>query len=261
MPLSEAERKNCVETLLKADREKKQAVQLSTTYPHITIEDAYAISTAVAQHRIKAGAKLIGHKVGLTSKAMQASSQINEPDYGHLLDDMMIPDGAKVPHANYCLPRVEIELAFILGKPLKGPGVGLIEVLRATDYVVPAIEIVDARVQNPRKIFDTVADNGAAAGIVIGGRPIKPMDVDLRWVGGIMYRNSEIEETGLAAGVLGHPALGVAWLANRLGKNGVTLEAGHLVLAGSFTRVVFANKGDTLHGDFGPLGGVAVQFV
>jgi 2-oxo-hept-3-ene-1,7-dioate hydratase len=261
MPLSEDERKKCVETLLKADKEKKQAVQLSTTYPHITIEDAYAISTAIAQHRIKAGAKLIGHKVGLTSKAMQASSQINEPDYGHLLDDMMIPDGAKVPHANYCLPRVEIELAFILGKPLKGPGVGLVDVLRATDYVVPAIEIVDARVQNPRKIFDTVADNGAAAGIVVGGRPIKPMDVDLRWVGGIMYRNSEIEETGLAAGVLGHPALGVAWLANRLGKNGVTLEAGHLVLAGSFTRVVFANKGDTLHGDFGPLGGVAVQFV
>jgi len=261
MALSEDERRKCVETLLNADKEKKQAVQLSVTYPHITIEDAYAISTAVAQHRIKAGAKLIGHKVGLTSKAMQASSQINEPDYGHLLDTMMIADGAKVPHASYCLPRVEIELAFILGKPLKGPGIGLVDVLRATEYVVPAIEIVDARLQNPRKIFDTVADNGAAAGIVIGGRPIKPMDVDLRWVGGIMYRNSEIEETGLAAGVLGHPALGVAWLANRLGMNGVTLEAGHLVLAGSFTRVVFANKGDTLHGDFGPLGGVAVQFI
>jgi len=261
MPLSETERKECVETLLNADKEKKQAVQLSVTYPHITIEDAYAISTAVAQHRMKAGAKLIGHKVGLTSKAMQASSQINEPDYGHLLDYMMVADGAKVPHANYCLPRVEIELAFVLGKPLKGPGVNLLDVLRATEYVVPAIEIVDARVQNPRKIFDTVADNGAAAGIVIGGRPIGPMETDLRWVGGIMYRNSEIEETGLAAGVLGHPALGVAWLANRLGKSGVTLEAGHLILAGSFTRVVFAQKGDTLHGDFGPLGGVAVQFV
>ncbi len=261
MPLSEAERKKCVETLLNADKEKKQAVQLSITYPHITIEDAYAISTAVAQHKIKGGAKLIGHKVGLTSKAMQASSQINEPDYGHLLDTMMVADGAKVPHANYCLPRVEIELAFILGKPLKGPGVGLVDVLRATEYVVPAMEIVDARLQNPRKIFDTVADNGAAAGIVVGGRPIEPMEVDLRWVGGIMYRNSEIEETGLAAGVLGHPALGVAWLANKLGQMGVTLAAGHLVLAGSFTRVVFANKGDTLHGDFGPLGGVAVQFV
>src|SRR6266705_2062039 len=229
MPLSEAERKKCVETLLSAEKEKKQAVQLSVTYPHITIEDSYAISSAVAQHKIKAGARLIGHKVGLTSKAMQASSQINEPDYGHLLDTMMIADGAKVPHSN--------------------------------EYVIPAMEIVDARIVNPRKIFDTVADNGAAAGIVVGGRPIGPMEMDLRWAGGIMYRNSEIEETGLAAGVLGHPALGVAWLANRLGKNGVTLEAGHLILAGSFTRVVFANKGDTLHGDFGPLGGIAVQFV
>ena len=261
MPLSEAERKECVETLLNAEKEKKQAVQLSVTYPHISIEDSYAVSTAVAQHRIKAGARLIGHKVGLTSKAMQASSQIDEPDYGHLLDYMMIADGAKVPHANYCVPRVEIELAFVLGKPLKGPGIGLTDVLRATEYVVPAMEIVDARIVNPRKIFDTVADNGAAAGIVVGGRPIGPMEMDLRWAGGIMYRNSEIEETGLAAGVLGHPALGVAWLANKLGQHGVALETGHLVLAGSFTRVVFANKGDTLHGDFGPLGGIAVQFV
>jgi 2-oxo-hept-3-ene-1,7-dioate hydratase len=207
------------------------------------------------------GRKLIGHKVGLTSKAMQQSSQINEPDYGHLLDDMMIPDGGKVPHGNYCAPRVEIELAFVLGRRLLGPGVGLLDVLRATEYVVPAMEIVDARIQNPRKIFDTISDNGAAAGIVVGGRPIGPMDVDLRWVGGIMYRNSEIEETGLAAGVLGHPALGVAWLANKLGQHGVALEPGHLVLAGSFTRVVWAQKGDTLHADFGSLGGIALQFV
>src|SRR5882757_3920118 len=161
MPLSEAERRKCVETLLNAEKEKKQAVQLSVTYPHISIEDSYAISTAVAQHKIKGGAKLIGHKVGLTSKAMQRSSQIDEPDYGHLLDYMMIPDGSKIAHATYCRPRVEIELAFILGKRLMGPGVGLPEVLRATEYVVPAIEIVDARLQDPRKIFDTVADNGA----------------------------------------------------------------------------------------------------
>jgi 2-oxo-hept-3-ene-1,7-dioate hydratase len=126
---------------------------------------------------------------------------------------------------------------------------------------VPALEIVDARVQNPRKIFDTISDNGAAAGIVIGGRPVGPMDVDLRWVGGIMYVNGDIEETGLAAGVLGHPAMGVAWLANKLGEHDVTLEAGHLVLAGSFTRVIWAKKGDTVHGDFGQLGAVAVQFV
>jgi 2-oxo-hept-3-ene-1,7-dioate hydratase len=178
-----------------------------------------------------------------------------------LLDNMMIADGAKVPHGNFCLPRVEVELAFVLGKPLKGPGVGLVDVLRATEYVVPALEIVDARLKDPRKIVDTVADNGAAAGIVVGGRPVGPTEIDLRWVGGIMYRNSEIEETGVAAGVLGHPALGVAWLANKLGSLGVTLSPGHLVLAGSFTRVVFAQKGDTLHGDFGELGGIAVQFV
>jgi 2-oxo-hept-3-ene-1,7-dioate hydratase len=247
--------------LLAAEKERKQAVQLSTLWPDIAIEDSYAISSAVTQRKVADGARLIGHKVGLTSKAMQRSSQIDEPDYGHLLDSMMIADGAKIPHANYCVPRVEIELAFVLGTKLRGPGVGLPEVLRATEYVVPAIEIVDARVKDPRKIVDTVADNGAAAGIVIGGRPVKPMDIDLRWVGGIMYRNSEIEETGVAAGVLGHPALGVAWLANKLGQHGVGLEVGHLVLAGSFTRVVFARKGDTLHADFGPLGGIAVQFV
>jgi 2-oxo-hept-3-ene-1,7-dioate hydratase len=259
--LSQSDRKQAADILVAAERERKQAVQLSTTWPEITIEDSYAISTEVANRKIAAGAELIGHKVGLTSKAMQRSSQIDEPDYGHLLDTMMIADGAKVPHENYCLPRVEIELAFILGKPLRGPGIGLPEVLRATEYVVPAIEIVDARLRDQRKIFDTVADNGAAAGIVIGGRPIGPMDVDLRWVGGIMYRNSEIEETGVAAGVLGHPALGVAWLANKLGSHGVALEPGHLVLAGSFTRVVFARKGDTLHADFGSLGGIAIQFV
>ena len=140
-----------------------------------------------AKRQMAAGRKLIGHKVGLTSKAMQRSSKIDEPDFGYLLDDMMIPDGAKVPHASFCRPRVEVELAFVLGKRLMGPGVGLTDVLAATEYVVPALEIVDARVQDPRKIFDTVADNGAAAGIVIGGRPVRPMDVDLRWVGGIMY--------------------------------------------------------------------------
>ncbi len=259
--LSEADRKKAADILMQAEKDRKQAVQLSITWPNIEIEDSYAISTEVANRKIAAGAKLIGHKVGLTSKAMQRSSQIDEPDYGYLLDDMMIADGAKVRHADFCRPRVEIELAFVLGKALRGPGVGLTDVLRATEYVVPALEIVDARLQDQRKIFDTVADNGAAAGIVVGGRPVGPLDVDLRWVGGIMYKNSEIEETGLAAGVLGHPALGVAWLANKLGQHGTTLEPGHIVLAGSFTRVVFAQKGDTLHGDFGPLGGIALQFV
>ncbi|MBI3436497.1 MAG: 2-oxo-hepta-3-ene-1,7-dioic acid hydratase [Proteobacteria bacterium] len=259
--LTDAERAKAADILIAAGGARKQAVQLSTTWPHIEIADSYAISTLVMQRRVAAGSRLIGHKVGLTSKAMQRSSQIDEPDFGFLLDGMLIADGADVAHADYCLPRVEIELAFVLGKRLIGPGIGLTDVLRATEYVVPAIEIVDARIQDPRRIVDTVADNGAAAGIVTGGRPIGPMDVDLRWVGGIMYRNAQIEETGVAAGVLGHPALGVAWLANKLGAYGTALEPGHLVLAGSFTRVVMARKGDTLHADFGPLGGIAVRFV
>jgi 2-oxo-hept-3-ene-1,7-dioate hydratase len=259
--LTESERKKAAESLLEAERTRTPVVQLSKTYSNIEIEDSYAIQAEVTRRKIAGGAKLIGHKIGLTSKAMQQSSGIDEPDYGHLLDNMIVADGAKVKHADYCVPRVEPELAFVLGKPLKGPGIGLLDVLRATEYIVPAIEIIDARVQNPRKIYDTVADNGAAAGIIIGGRPVGPNDVDLRWVGAVFYRNSEIEETGLAAGVLGHPALGIAWLANKVGQFGTVLEPGHIMLSGSFTRPVWAAKGDTLHADFGPLGALAVQFV
>lgn len=259
--LNDSERNQAVEALLQADRSKTPCPQLSTTWPHITIEDAYAISHAVAEHRKAGGARIVGHKIGLTSKAMQASSKIDEPDYGHVFDDMLLDDGAIVQHADFCVPRVEPELTFILKEPLKGPNVGLVDVLRATEYIVPSIEIIDARVQNPRKIYDTVADNGAAAGLVLGGRPVRPDEVDLRWVGAIFYRNSQIEETGIAAGVLGHPAMAIAWLANKLAPFDVTLEPGHLMLSGSFTRPVWADKGDTLHADFGPLGSVAVQFV
>ena len=259
--MSESDRLKAADMLMEAERAKQPVQQLSTLWPQIDFADAYAIQGLVQGRKIRDGRRLIGHKVGLTSKAMQRSSQISEPDYGHLLDDMMIADGARVLHAGFCVPRVEVELAFVLGKPLAGPGIGLTDVLRATEYVVPALEIVDARVQNPRKIYDTIADNGAAAGIVLGGRPVRPMDVDLRWVGGILYVNGDIEETGLAAGVLGHPANGVAWLANKLAAHEVGLEAGHIVLAGSFTRVIWARCGDTVHGDFGALGAVAVQFV
>jgi len=258
--LSDTDRQKAADILMNAEKTRKQATQLSVTFPGITFEDAYAISTECAKRKMAAGAKLIGHKVGLTSKAMQQSSQIDEPDYGYLFDNMIVADGAKVPHENYCAPRVEVELAFILGKPLKGPGVGLTDVLRATEYVIPAIEIVDARLINPRKIFDTISDNGAAAGIVVGGRPVGPMDIDLRWVGGIMMRNSEIEETGVAAGVLGHPANGVAWLANRLARHDEWLPPGQVILAGSFTRPVFVRAGDVVHADFGQLGAVTCRF-
>jgi 2-oxo-hept-3-ene-1,7-dioate hydratase len=159
------------------------------------------------------------------------------------------------------MPRVECELTFVLGRPLQGPGVGLLEVMRATEYVVPSIEIIDARVDEPRKIFDTIADNGAAAGIVLGGRPVRPFDVDLRTIAGVLYRNADIEETGVACGVLGNPAMGVAWLANKLAPFGTVLEPGHIMLSGSFVRPVWADPGDTIRADFGDLGSVSVQFI
>ena len=259
--LTEEQRRTAAESLLRSHETKVQGERPSEMFPEIEIEDSYAISSMVAEQRIAEGRKIVGHKIGLTSKAMQASSKIDEPDYGYIFDDLLLDDGAEVPFEDFCVPRVEPELTFILKEPLKGPGVGLVDVLRATEWVVPSIEIIDARVTEPRKIFDTVADNGAAAGLVLGGRPVRPEEIDLRWVGAVFYRNAGIEETGLAAGVLGHPAMAIAWLANKLGPFGTVLEPGHMMLSGSFTRPVWAKKGDTLHADFGPLGSVAVQFV
>ena len=259
--LTDAQRKQAVASLLESHRTKVQGERPSAMFPEIEIEDSYAISAMVAEEMQKRGSRIIGHKVGLTSKAMQASSKIDEPDYGYLFDDLVLSDGAQVKFEDFCVPRVEPELTFILKEPLEGPNVGLIDVMRATEWVVPSIEIIDARVTEPRKIYDTVADNGAAAGIVLGGRPVRPEDVDLRWIGAAFYRNSQIEETGLSCGVLGHPAMAIAWLANKLAPFGTVLEPGHMMLSGSFTRPVWAAKGDTLHADFGPLGSVAVQFV
>ena len=259
--LTHAQREQAVASLTESHRTKIQGPRPSEMFPEIKIEDSYAISSMLAEKRVAEGAKIIGHKIGLTSKAMQAASKIDEPDYGYIFDDLLIENGAQVPFENFCVPRVEPELTFVLKEPLKGPNVGLIDVMRATEYVVPSIEIIDARVTEPRRIFDTVADNGAAAGLILGGRPMRPDEVDLRWVGAIFHRNSEIEETGIAAGVLGHPAMAVAWLANKLAPFNATLEPGHMMLSGSFTRPVWAEKGDTLMADFGPLGTVSVQFV
>jgi 2-oxo-hept-3-ene-1,7-dioate hydratase len=259
--MTDVERRRAADILLMAARERKQAGQLSGLWPNMDFDDAYAIQSEVVRRRVEAGRRVIGHKIGLTSKAMQRSSGIDEPDYGVLLDDMIYADGGKIRAADFCVPRIEVELAFVLAKPLKGPGIGLIDVLRATEYVVPSLELIDARLLDPRKIFDTISDNGAAAGIVLGGRPVAPNELDLRWVGCALYKNGEVEETGLAAGVMGHPAMGIAWLANKVGRHGVVLQPGHTMLAGSFTRPVWCKAGDTIHADFGRLGNVTTQFV
>ncbi|MEV8467607.1 fumarylacetoacetate hydrolase family protein [Fluviibacterium sp. DFM31] len=258
--LSQDQRTEAARALFRAEQTRVQAERLSATYPQIEIEDAYAISREVAAARARAGDRLIGHKVGLTSKAMRAASKINEPDYGHVFASMLIEDDATVAHADFCVPRVEPELTFVLKSPLKGPGLTLDDVLAATDYVVPSIEIIDARVTEPRRIFDTVADNGAAAGLILGARRFRPDEIDWSWAGALFRRNGEIEETGIAAGVMDHPANAVAWLGNKLATYGGGLEAGHMVLSGSFTRPVWADPGDRLEADFGPLGTVSLSF-
>ena len=251
-----------------AEKRRVQVPHFSLEFPDITIDDAYAVQHAWIAAKLKEGRTIRGHKIGLTSKAMQRSSNISEPDYGVLLDDMFFESGADIPLDRFIEPRVEVELAFVLAERLTGPDCTLFDVLDATAYVVPAVEIIDARIQRidpqtkaTRKVFDTISDNAADAGVVLGGRPFKPLDVDLRWVSALCYRNGVVEESGVAAAVLNHPANGVAWLANKLHPHGVGLEKGEIILAGSFTAPVFANRGDTFHVDYGPVGAVTLRFV
>lgn len=253
--------------LHEAEAARSQIGQFSLAHPDMTIDDAYAVQRAWVARKLAEGRRLIGHKIGLTSRAMQRSSNIDEPDYGALLDDMLFEDGKDIPVSRFIVPRVEVELAFMLKAPLEGPGCTLFDVLEATAYVVPAIEIIDARIQQvdpatgvTRKVFDTISDNAANAGLVLGGRPVKPDAVDLRWVCALLYRNGVIEDSGVAAAVLGHPAKGPAWLANKLAPHGERLEAGEIILGGSFTAPVAARAGDTFHVDYGPLGSISVRF-
>jgi 2-oxo-hept-3-ene-1,7-dioate hydratase len=254
--------------LYDARKTRTQLRHFSKQHPGMTIEDGYAIQRAWVALERADGRTIKGRKIGLTSRAMQQASQITEPDYAPLMDDMFFDNGSDIPVERFIAPRVEVELAFVLGAPLEGPGTTLFDVLRATDYVTPALEIIDARIEQfdretrePRKVYDTISDFAANAGIVLGGRPVRPMDVDLRWVGALLHKNGVIEETGLAAGVLNHPANGVAWLANKIAPHGERLNAGDIVLAGSFTRPTTAVRGDSLHADYGALGSVSLRFV
>ncbi|CUI62117.1 2-oxo-hept-4-ene-1,7-dioate hydratase [Achromobacter xylosoxidans] len=258
--LNDAQRQQAAALLIEAERTGVPTTQLDQAFPGIEIADAYAIQQRIIASKLAAGARLRGHKIGLTSKAMQSTVGIDEPDYGHLLDTMFFQDGDTIATEKLIVPRVEVELAFVLGKPLRGPDVTLFDVLDATDYVVPALELIDGRSKYPRRIVDNIADNAACAGIILGGRPVKPLDVDLRWVAALLLKNGVIEESGVSAAVLGHPAMGIVWLANKLAAHDTGLEAGQIVLAGSFTRTVAVAKGDTIHADYGPLGSISVHF-
>ena len=252
--------------LNESEKSRVQLEHFSKRFPGMTIADGYAVSRAWVQMKIAEGRQVRGHKIGLTSRAMQQSSQIDEPDYGTLLDDMFFAPG-DLPTERFIAPRVEVELAFVLKRDLAGADVTVEDVLAATEYVQPAIEIIDARIEQfdrhtkaPRKVFDTISDNAANAGIILGGERRHPREVDLPWVGAILRQNGVVEETGLAAGVQGHPAVGIAWLAQKLAPWGEGLQAGEVVLAGSFTRPVGAKRGDLFDADYGPLGRFQFRF-
>ncbi len=250
-----------------AEKSRIQTGLLSLKHPEMTMDDAYAVQSAWVKQKIARGRRVIGWKIGLTSKAMQYALNIDIPDSGVLFDDMMFEDGATIPADRFIQPRIEAEIAFVMKAPLAGPNVSVFDVLNATDYITPALEILDTRIlradpetKKARTIVDTISDNAANAGIVIGGRAMRPQDVDMRWMGAIVSRNAEVEETGLGAGVLNHPARGIAWLARRLTSYGDRIDAGQIVLAGSFIRPVEARHGDTIVADCGPQGTVSCFF-
>jgi len=265
--LSSEDIQNAAAALAAAERTRVQIRQLTQQHPGITLADAYAIQHAWIDGKRRDGRRVIGHKIGLTSKAMQLALNIDTPDSGFLLDDMLFSDGGEVPTDRFIATRIEVELAFVMKDRLEGANCSLYDVMNATDYVVPALEILDTRIERvdpasgaTRKIADTIADNAANAGIVLGGRPFKPDAVDLRWVAAILTKNAAVEETGVAAGVLNHPAHGIAWLVRNLDRHGLALEPGQVVLSGSFVRPVEARKGDTFQADFGPYGSVGCHF-
>lgn len=248
--------------LAEADRSHVLIPRITARYPDATIEDSYAIQGVWRDRELAAGRRLVGRKIGLTSKAMQAATGITEPDYGVMFDDTVWEDGAAIPFDRFANVRIEVELAFVLHEPLEGPACTLEQVLAATEYVTPALEVLNSHIElDGRTIVDTISDNAAYGAMVLGGERKRPDEVDLRWVPALLHRNDTIEETGVAAGVLGHPATGVAWLANKLAQHGARLEAGEVVLAGSFTRPMWVSRGDRVRCDYGVMGTVGCHFV
>jgi 2-oxo-hept-3-ene-1,7-dioate hydratase len=248
--------------LAEAERARTMVPRLTARHPEMTVEDSYAVQNEWRRRGIAAGRRPVGRKIGLTSKVMQAATGITEPDYGAIFADMVFENGSVIDHGRFSNVRIEVELAFVLAAAVDGPDATVFDVLRATDYVVPALEILSSRIEMAgRTIVDTISDNAAMGGMVYGGNPVRVGTVDLRWVSALLYRNEVIEESGVAAAVLNHPATGVAWLANKLAQHGDRLEAGEIVLAGSFTRPMWVEKGDTVLADYGPLGTITCRFV
>jgi len=253
--------------LLNAEVTQEQISLLTQRHPEMTMDDAYEVQNAIYRAKIEQGRKVIGWKIGLTSKAMQDALKIDIPDSGILFDDMLFENKSEIPKGRFIQPRIEAEIAFVIKDQLGGSNITREQVIAATDYVVPAIEILDTRIHRvdpisgtPRKIFDTISDNAANAGIVLGNQQHAIDAFDLRWVGALAFKNGVIEETGLGAGVLNDPVESVVWLARRMAQYGQQIEPGHIILSGSFIRPLECSGGSKIHADFGGFGSVDIAF-
>lgn len=259
--LTETQRREVVAALVRAEQKSKPIPPLSQAFPAIDVDDAYAIQRMGIAQRLAGGARLVGHKVGLTSLAMQEQFNVMEPDYGHLLSDMFVLESTAITASELCAPRVEPEVAFVLKHELTGPGLSVADVLRATAFVLPALEVIDSRITDWRiTLPDTVADNASSARVVLGANPVPVDALDLRLIGAVLRKQGRVEETGASGAVLGNPASAVCWLANKLGNFGMGLEAGQVVMPGSCTRAVPVQAGDHVRGEFDGLGCVSVRF-
>ncbi|MCC4248377.1 MULTISPECIES: 2-keto-4-pentenoate hydratase [Microbacterium] len=248
--------------LAEADRTHSVIPRITARFPDATVDDSYAIQGRWRDRQIAAGRTLVGRKIGLTSKAMQQATGITEPDYGVMFDDTVYRSGDDIPVEHFSNVRIEVELAFVMKQSLEGPDCTLEDALAAIDYAVPALEVLNSHIElEGRTIVDTISDNAAYGAIVLGEVRKRPDEIDLRWVPGVLSRNGEIEETGVAAGVLGHPATGVAWLANKFAQHDARLEAGEIILAGSFTRPMWVSRGDSVLCEYGPMGEIACRFI
>ena len=261
------EHKDAARDLLEAENTGIQIGLLTQRYPQMNMDDAYAIQKSIFEAKIAQGRQLVGWKIGLTSKAMQYALNIDVPDSGFLFDDMVFETGSTVPEGRFIQPRIEAEIAFLIRHPIGGESISRQDVIDATDYVCPALEILDTRIirmdrktGESRKIFDTISDNAANAGFVLGRKRHEIDDLDLRRVGVIVARDGEIEETGLGAGVLNDPIESVVWLARRIASYGQKLDAGHVVLSGSFIRPIECPPGAKIFADFGEFGQVRISF-
>jgi 2-oxo-hept-3-ene-1,7-dioate hydratase len=260
--LESAVHQQIADDLFRAEQERTVLPLLTARYAGMTVDDSYAVQRIWHQRGLAAGRRHAGRKIGLTSKVMQVATGITEPDYGAVFADQIYESGSTIEFDRFSNVRIEVELAFVLGEELSGPAVTMFDVLDATTYVVPALEILSSRIELAgRTIVDTISDNAALGAVVVGGTPVAPAAVDLRWASAVLYRNQTIEESGVAAAVLGHPAMGVAWLANKLAPHGDSLKAGEIVLAGSFTRPMWVERGDTIIGDYHDLGAISCRFV